>query len=340
MADPTTGTPDPSTTGGFNFGDLIKGFLNLAPGSNGSNPGVGLALPAWALAYKQWQDANQYQDVAKTASDLANPAGDRSYYVNRLRQSYDDPSAILNDPGHQIQVKRGLDAVGATDAMKGYLGSGNMAVDLSKYASDSDATYLDQERKTLGNLGGFQFDPANAAGMLMKGNDEKIASQNNALSTMMLPFMANMSQNRLNNNNPNANQPLDPNTIKTITQITNPDDMARQIAQLATQSGSSAADLIKQILSTNDISPSTANILNQMSQDPQYADLFNTGGGVDQAPPGNNNGNPFGPGEDVPDWLKGIMGNNPNMFTGGTPDFNEGTGNYDSFFQFLDSLGG
>jgi hypothetical protein len=179
-------------------------------GSNGGLFGGGGATNAFTLAglgsaAQMFNNSNQYKDTAQTAANMANPFGDRSYYADQLKKSYQDPTAFLNDPGHQVLLQRGLNDVSAQNAAKGYLGSGNMLVDLSKYASDSNATYLDNERKTMANLAGAQFDPSNAANMLMKGNDQSITAQNSALSALMAPFMAQMGQNKINNTNGGGN---------------------------------------------------------------------------------------------------------------------------------------
>jgi len=137
--DGTTGQPNNSgTTPSWItqiFGDGKNGGLFGGGSGGGSNA---ITMAGLAAALQQWHNANQYQQVAQQAAGMANPFGDRSQYKDMLSQSYKDPTTILNDPAHQILLKRGLDDVASNNAAKGYLGSGNMAVDLSKYASDSN----------------------------------------------------------------------------------------------------------------------------------------------------------------------------------------------------------
>lgn len=187
--------------GGFmsGLGDALGGLLNLMPGSSGSNPAAGLMVPSWLAAYQQWQNAGKYRDTAERASQYGDPFGqkNREYYQGLMRQSYEDPTAFLNDPGHQAKLKMGLGAVERQNAAKGYMGSGNMMADLSAYTTDLNNTYLDQERARLQPLTGAQFNPASAGEMLLRGNDQAIQSENNALDNLMMPFLMNMGQNRI-----------------------------------------------------------------------------------------------------------------------------------------------
>ncbi len=160
---------------GFDINKIINSIIG----------GNGPALAGIGSAIAGYNTGNNYEQLGREAADRADPFGSRDFYRDRLRQSYDDPSAILNDPGHRISVQRGLDATGATNAAQGYLGSGRMLQELSKYASDSDATYLDAERKQLGNLAGAQFDPANAGRFLMEGGKLSLEAKNKALDAMM-----------------------------------------------------------------------------------------------------------------------------------------------------------
>jgi len=207
---PTTGG-DP-TSGGINWDDLMKQYLTNGKG------GMSGFLPAVGTALQQWHNSGQYKDLGQQAANVSNPFGDRSYYKDQLRQSYDDPTAVLNNPAHQIAIRRGLDQVAATNAMHGYLGSGNMAVDLSKYASDSDASYLDAERGRLGNLAGAQFDPANAGKFIMEGGKQSIDSQNAALGALATAGMNNSNSPQNSDQSPLgvgstiANSILNPST--------------------------------------------------------------------------------------------------------------------------------
>lgn len=212
---PGTG-PDPSSFdfSKFDLTGIPDWVKNMIPGMS-ADPAKALLVPSWLAAYKQWQDAGKYKETAAEAAKYGDPFGaaNRAKYQGLLDASYTHPEDVLKDPGHMATIKSGLDAVGRTDASKGYLGSGNMEVDLAKYATDENAKYLDSYRKGLEPLTGSQFNPAAAGDFLMKGNEQAISSQNAALQSLFLPFMANTTQNYLNNNpsNPNGNNPNSPN---------------------------------------------------------------------------------------------------------------------------------
>lgn len=304
-------TPPPAG-GGFDFSkfdltgvpDWVK---NMIPGMS-ADPAKALLIPSWLAAYKQWQDADKYKQTAAEAAKYGDPFGaaNRAKYQGLLDASYTHPEDVLKDPGHMATIKSGLDAVGRTDASKGYLGSGNMEVDLAKYATDENAKYLDSYRKGLEPLTGSQFNPSAAGDFLMRGNEQAITSQNSALQSLFLPFMANTTQNYLNNNNPinpatgKPYETINPNgTPKPINwshYTTSPADMQTEIMKITGGLGGSAADIMKQILSGHyqNISPSTRSFIEDMAKDPTRAnedvkDMF-TNDVV-------NNGSNHGPGQ-------------------------------------------
>lgn len=199
--DPTQGPQDPTSGFTGDFGSLPDWAKKLIPGLS-DDPSSALMIPSWMAAYKQWQDGDKYYDQAKEASKYGDPFGadQRKYYQDRLQRSYEHPEEFLNDPGHQAKLKSGLDAVSRQDAAKGYMGSGNMLADLAAYTNNLDNQWLSDERKNMQSLTGAQFNPAAAGEMLMKGNDQKIQSQNAALQSMFMPFMMKSTNNYLNNN--------------------------------------------------------------------------------------------------------------------------------------------
>lgn len=316
LAQPQDSTPTAAPdTGGFDWGnmssDFLKNIFNLNPGTETGNMATGMAIPAFLAAYKQWQDSGKYQDTAQQASSMANPlgqSGDPRYadYL-KYRQSWDDPNAFLKDPGHMAQLQSGMDTVTAQNAMKGYLGSGKMGLDLTAYAANENAKWLDQERQRLFHGAGGDIDPGNAASMLMKGNDQSIASQNNAISTMMLPFLAQLSQNHLNNPNGQNTTTMPKGITDSLKNVTNPQDLIRQVQQIASMTGGSAASILQQLLASPDINPSTAAIIRDITGGSgNLGDLTQDGsGGVGTIPPLNPfDPNPVGPPEpDLPGFI-------------------------------------
>jgi len=310
--DMSGGTDTSSWWENFDLAKLLQGLpkniLDLMPGSNGSSIAAGLMIPSWMSAYKQWEDSGKYSEVAKEAAKYGDPFGqaNREYYQQQLKNSYENPDAFLNDPGHQAKLKSGLDQVSRQDAMKGYLGSGNMAADLSAYTANLNNQFLDQERARLMGLTGAQFNPAAAGEFLMKGNEQEINSQNAALQALMYPFLMNAGENHINNNNggggQNGNNGNNGNNGKNPYETMNPDgslkpidwskyhttpqQIQQEILAASKGMGGSAYDLIKAVLSNPfaNVSESTKNLINDMWDNPnamkELESLFpNTGAG-------------------------------------------------------------
>jgi len=315
VVDPSQ-TPAPTDTSASTSSGLPDWVTNLfGTGANGLNM-AGLGAAGLATAAQQYHNAGAYQDTANQAAALANPFGDRTMYKDKLAQSYNDPNAFLNDPGHQAILQRGMQNVAGQDAMRGYLGSGNMMKDLGSYQTQSDYTFLDQERQRLANLAGAQFDPQNAASDIMKGGDQKIQSQNAALQDLLMPFMAALSQPKgttINNNN-GANplstdnfKSLTPAAIAAIPKFASPADVAKWFSDHASMAGGSAADLIKAYVNSPGGDPATMSLLASMKQDPTYAPFFQQPTG-----PGVGGTNPFDPNNTN-------TGSNGSLGTGGEP---------------------
>lgn len=332
----TPWTPWPEGTGGgendFSLGDISKwlgnglgDILNLLPGSDGSNPAAALMIPSWLSAYKQWEDSGKYMDTAREAMKYGDPFGqdNRDMYQKMLSDSYTNPEAVLNDPGHQAMLKSGLDTVSRQDAAKGYLGSGNMMADLSAYTTNLNNQFLSQYRKDLQPLTGAQFDPARAGQFLMQGNQQSIDSQNAALQALMYPFLMNMQQNRQNqppivinnsnqggnvsNQNQGGNQgglPIDAGgPIDWSKYVDSPESAMKMIQALTGGMGGSAAEIWNMIKANPaaGLTPSTQGLWN---------DIF--GGGA---------GQPYGPG-------MGFTGGGDYDIGGGVPGMGGGWASY------------
>ncbi len=237
----------------------INKIINSVIGGNGP------ALAGIGSAIAGYNTGNNYEQLGREAADRADPFGSRDFYRDRLRTSYDDPSAILNDPGHKIQVERGLGQVQATNAAQGYLGSGRMLQELSKYASDSDATYLDAERKQLGNLAGAQFDPANASRALMEGGKLSLEAKNKALDALVTGLTMRGGPSG-SGTTPKIPENFVTSAAESLRGLSSSSEVAAQLSKLATMSGSSVKDLWSAIMNSPNpsISDSTRSILNQM----------------------------------------------------------------------------
>lgn len=178
--------------GGGSLLDQFGRYLANSLGLGGGNGGIpsSLLLPYLAQAYQQYKDSGKYTDLGNQASQIANPFGDRSQYVNLLAQSYKDPNAaIANSPDFQFLQKQGLAALGQTAASNGGMAfgvngapTGTYAKDLMDYNQGLASKYLTDYRTQLANLAGAQFNPASAASDIMQGGQLSINAQNSALA--------------------------------------------------------------------------------------------------------------------------------------------------------------
>jgi hypothetical protein len=218
-----------------------------------------------------------------------------------------------------------------------------MAVDLSKYASDSDATYLDAERKQLGNLAGAQFDPANAANMLIKGGQLSVDAQNVALGAMFTQFN-------------NKNSPDNGTGKNTTGKILNPEDLSKITDPIALLkktfemggpvSGAASNWIRNELLNGRTVNPDDPHVteaIYEMNQggylEPDYDPAANYGYPADDAAG-------YGSGADTP-WVGGssldfsessggLNWDNPEQIDWSSVDFNKFNdtdwGNLEDFF--------
>lgn len=189
----------------FNLPDIynaVGGFLQ-GDQSQGGLPGYANAsvAPALATAAKQYSDAGQYEKLGQQAANMANPFGDRSLYVNKLRDLYTNPNAFMSDPSYQWRLNQGMGNLNRMLNAQGYQGSGKANIDLLNYAQNAASQEWDKEVQRLAMLGGAQFNPADAAKYLMQGGELKLNSQNNALASLFYPYMM---QNAARNLQPNG----------------------------------------------------------------------------------------------------------------------------------------
>ncbi len=264
------------TSGGFDWGSIMGSLSKYIPGLS-DDPTKASFLPAFLSAYQSWQNAGKYGDVAQQAADkYGDPFGQasRDYYKNKLQASYDDPAAVLSDPGHMATINSGIGQVSRADASKGYLGSGNMAVDLTDYTTQENNKFLSQYRKDLQPLTGAQFRPE-GGDYLMKGAENEINAKNAALQAMMYPFGRQTTNNYLQNQSSQGGSgtggglgssgPIDWSKYGTSGAA-----MSAEILKVTGGLGGSAKDIMNGILSGKyqDISPSTRAILEDLAKDP------------------------------------------------------------------------
>lgn len=175
-------------------------FLTNLLGGGGNTPlGLSSFLPAILSGAHGLYNSGQYMDNAREAARMASPVSQetREGYQRRLEQLYTDPTAFLEgNPEFNATRKLGMGAINAKNAARGNIMDGTASADELTFLSDLGSRFLSQERKDLMHMGGFQFDPANAASMLMKGGQQEIDARSNALAALLYPFGAGQGPGR------------------------------------------------------------------------------------------------------------------------------------------------
>lgn len=198
------------TTGGISPGVTqsgVPGFMqNVGQFLTGSNNPLtnSMLIPAIAQAIQQWNNAGTYTQLGQQAAQVANPFGDRSQYVNELSNLEKDPSQIVNTPGYKFALNQAMDATSSKLASQGYLGSTQMQNALATESSGLAQQTYNNTINQLSNLAGAQFNPANAASMLMRGGELSVEAQNGALASLMAPFAAGTNGQGITVNNSNG----------------------------------------------------------------------------------------------------------------------------------------
>lgn len=176
----TTGAP-PST--GVLSG--LPDFSNIA-GSLGLTPANANTLALAAAAWNDYKNSGKYSDMANKYANQMNPfdLAQRQAYQKRYQQSWDDPTAFLNDPGHKAIQDRQMGALQARLGAAGFAGSGKESADLADYLATSDNQYLNDQRKMLADAAGVGINGSAAAGLIQTGIQGEIQSKNNALTNL------------------------------------------------------------------------------------------------------------------------------------------------------------
>lgn len=194
------GNPMPNIpTGDSNTGGMPDWLRQLLSGGGNTALGLSSLLPSLISGAHGLYNADKYGDVAKDAANRASPVdlATRQRYQGRLDQLYTDPTAFLEgNPEFMANKKLGTGALNARNASRGNIGDGRATQDELTFISDLGSRYINQERDDLMNMGGFQFDPANGANMLMKGNDQEIQARTAALAALAYPFGASQGPGR------------------------------------------------------------------------------------------------------------------------------------------------
>jgi hypothetical protein len=192
----TGGATATSGGGGFDLSQFLQGLFG---GGGGMPLGLSSLLPAILSGAHGLYNSGKYMENAERASKMASPVDQatRQRYQDRLNMLYTDPTAFLEgNPEFMANRKMGTAALNARNASRGNIGDGRATQDELTFLSDLGSRYINQERDDLMNMGGFQFNPAAGAEMLMRGGDQEIAARTAALGALAYPFGAGQGPGR------------------------------------------------------------------------------------------------------------------------------------------------
>jgi hypothetical protein len=311
------GLPGTNGGGGGGGGSPFDFLQNLLSGGGNMPLGLSSLLPAILTGAHGLYNSKQYMENAREAADRASPVSTetRQGYQKRLEQLYTDPTAFLeSNPEFMATQRLGLQRLGPQNAARGLHGTGKATTDELTFLSDLGSRFVNQERDDLMHMSGFQFDPANAGNMLMRGGEQEIQARTNALAAMLYPFGAGQGPGRggdpNNRNNggggpnglhPNGRHPGSPNGAPGTS------NMLNRISQLPPSSLTpalfQALGMIQRgIPGLFNPDPDVVNSLGQLgitvNPDGSFtgANDFGTGGSVDN--PFGTPGDPYGLGTD------------------------------------------
>lgn len=139
----TNGYTDLSGSGGsnVNWGGAINGLVGLG----------GLYMND--KANKDAQD-ELGQGLQAMFNQVDPFSASRPKYVNQLNDFMSNPSGFLNTPYAQNIMQAGSQAVGRSQAAKGYLGSGNEAIALQRQGQTDASSLMQQQFNNLYQLSG------------------------------------------------------------------------------------------------------------------------------------------------------------------------------------------
>lgn len=182
----------------------LSSLFNMFPGVGGGNLASASAIPALATAWQHYNQAGQYEDVGNKAAEMASPVSldTRRMYQSRLNDLYTDPSKfLLGNPEYKANMKIGLDKILAENAARGHSLDGKASNDQLAYMTDLSSRYINQERDDLMNMGGFQFNPAHGADAMLRGSENKLKAQQDALAALLAPLGLATAGNRIGQGN-------------------------------------------------------------------------------------------------------------------------------------------
>lgn len=139
----------------------------------------------------QGGSSSQFGFAASVADPWANQRSQYQTALNQLMQGGE--SAIAADPSFQARMKSGQDALARSAAAKGFLGSGNILQEITKYGQELASQEYGNQFSRLSQLAGVdKSSPTAAANILAQIPGQNLAEQtagfNQSIAAQKLPY--------------------------------------------------------------------------------------------------------------------------------------------------------
>lgn len=145
--------------------------------------GAGGILPALGDYFSSRDAANTMSKATDSAAARADPfAPERPQYADALQQMMMNPQNFAQDPSYQWRVGQGQAALERSNAAKGYLGSGNMNIDLVNYGQNAGSQEYQNQYNRLAQLSGANTGSPATAGQTYGQGMTNVANQNQQTS--------------------------------------------------------------------------------------------------------------------------------------------------------------
>lgn len=200
----STASTAANSSGGFGaFLDSMFGGGIAAAGTAGGITATGSLFRDLLGGGLDLYSANQRENAAEQAARLADPfASQRPQYQEDLAALMADPSSINQDPAYQFRRDSGQAALERSLSARGYLNSGNLMTELTKYGGEAASEELDKQRRFLAELSGAGFGPGTAGSNYMQGQQGSLAQRYQGMS--QLGTLAGRGLSNLFGNNDNS----------------------------------------------------------------------------------------------------------------------------------------
>lgn len=138
---------------------------------------AGSLLSVGSGLYGMYQ-GREMQQMAERAFGLSDPFGSqRGQYQEQLSKLMGDPSKIFEEPAYKAALEQGQQAVERRMAAQGFLGSGNMAIELQDHAMGTANQFFNERVAQLAGLSGAGIGPNFGASLSGFGGGADLQSQ-------------------------------------------------------------------------------------------------------------------------------------------------------------------